>query len=166
MTDSYEEEKKDPRISGWKEPGPQLQDVNNKDLKIHYARYGLDIHNRDVIELINMDISSHDRLNLLVNNNNLGGDYYYGQKKQLHIIYTFNGVLCEERLNEGELLVIPKLHTQINGVTEELELITQQPDTVSRSMLLGILLDNIGTGLVVLAVAFGISQIVKGWRYG
>ncbi len=80
-----------------------------KDLEVHYAKYGTEAEKRDVISYVTSRISLAGRLNLLVNNDNLGGDHYSGKAKQLHIIYTFNGVLCEEDLDEGEMLVIPKL---------------------------------------------------------
>ncbi len=83
------------------------------DLEIYYARYGSTVHKRDAIDIIEQQISPHQRLNLLINNDNLGGDFYPGEEKQLHIIYTFNGILYEEKLNEGEILSIPKLTAKI-----------------------------------------------------
>ncbi len=115
------------------------------DLEIHYARYGSDTEKRDVIHFIKARLSPHSRLNLLVNSANLGGDYYPGNPKQLHIIYTFNGVLYEERLDEGEMLVIPKL----------LIIETAEPST---------LLDSVGIAAVVVALFWGISRIVKVFR--
>ena len=119
-----------------------------KDIEIHFARYGPEAEKRDVITYIQSRISSADRLNLFVNNDNLGGDHYPGKAKELRIAYTFNGVLYEELLDEGEMLVIPKLteaQAEFNGV-----LFLVKP-----------LLDNIGAGLVILALAYGISLIVK-----
>lgn len=86
---------------------------DGKDLEIHYARYGSITHKKDVVKIIEEQVSPHQRLNLLINNDNLGGDLYPGKEKKLHIIYTFNGILCEENLNEGEILVIPKLATGV-----------------------------------------------------
>ncbi len=81
------------------------------DLEIHYARYGSTAQKRDVLDIIEQQVSPHQRLNILVNNDNLSGDFYPGEEKQLHIIYTFNGMLCEEKLSEGEVLSVPKLVT-------------------------------------------------------
>lgn len=84
----------------------------NRDLEIHYARYGTDVQKDDVVDFLEERISSHQRLNLFVDNDNLGGDFYPGKEKQLHIIYTFNGILYEGEFNEGQVLSIPKLVTE------------------------------------------------------
>ena len=88
--------------------GEEMMTTTENDLFINFAGYGTEAYRKDVIDCINEQISPNDRLNLLVSNDNLGGDFYPGQVKQLHIIYTFNGVLYDEWLGEGELLVIPR----------------------------------------------------------
>ncbi len=119
---------------------------NAEDLTIHYARYGSVVDKRDVLEIIDDQVSPYDRLALLVNNDNLGGDFYSGVVKQLHIIYTFNGVLCEERIDEGGMLVIPK-----PSIVEIVE-----GDNV--------LLDSIGIAVIAAALFWGISQVVRSWK--
>ncbi len=126
----------------------------HNDLEIYYARYGLDAHNRDVFDCINDEISPNDRLNLLVSNDNLGGDFYPGQPKQLHIIYTFNGVPYEERLDEGELLTIPKQSNISDNALSE-----------SVGFGLFVLLKGVSFGIGVVALSWGASRIVKAWRF-
>ncbi len=110
----------------------------NKDLEIHYARYGMDTHKSDVIDPLREQISPHQRLNLLINNDNLGGDFYPGKEKQLHIIYTFNGILYEEKLNEGEVLSIPKLAVEV-----------RKTDDLPSSIILAVLSLVLGISLVI-----------------
>lgn len=124
------------------------------DLEIHYAQYGSGIHKRDVIDCINEQISPNDRLNLLVSNDNLGGDFYSGQEKHFHIIYTFNGILYGEKLSEGELLTIPK-----RSDISDNELL----DHISFGLF--IFLRSVGFGLGVVALSWGVSRVVKAWRF-
>ena len=125
------------------------------DLEIHYARYGLRLHSRDVIDCVDEQISPNDRLSLLVSNDNLGGDFYPGQEKYLHIIYTFNGVLYEEEVNEGELLTIPKQ----SNISDNTLL-----DDVGFALF--VLLRGISFGISVVALSWGSSRVVKAWRFG
>lgn len=110
------------------------------DLKIHYARYGSVARKDDVLYIVKDQISPHQRLNLLINNDNLDGDFYPGKKKQLHIIYTFNGILYEEKINEGEVLSIPKLAIEVQEAGRLLS------DT---NIILAILSLILGIGLVL-----------------
>ena len=111
------------------------------DLKIHYARYGSVARKDDVLYIVKDQISPHQRLNLLINNDNLDGDFYPGKKKQLHIIYTFNGILYEEKINEGEVLSIPKLAIEVQEA--------------------GKLLSGINIILAVLSLILGIGLVLK-----
>ena len=111
------------------------------DLKIHYARYGSAARKDDVLYIVKDQISPHQRLNLLINNDNLDGDFYPGKKKQLHIIYTFNGILYEEKLNEGEVLSIPKL--AVGGVQETGKLPS------GTNIILAVLSLILGIGLII-----------------
>jgi len=131
------------------------------DLEIHYAEYGVDPYKRKsgtykevVIHSINKQISPNDRLSLLVNNYNLGGDFYPGRKKQLYIIYTFNGQLHEETLDEGELLTIPKGFSASDNALQ---------DSVGFGLF--VLLRGISLGLSVVALSWGISRVVRAWRF-
>ncbi len=124
------------------------------DLEIHYAKYGSDAQKRDVIDYIDEQISSNDRLNLLVNNDNLGGDHYSGKPKQLHIIYTFNGVLYEEKLDEGEMLIIPEIGAK-----------TTENRSAAWHYLISKLLDSASGVLITAILLWGISRIVRAWRF-
>lgn len=79
-----------------------------EDLTIHYAQYGTSTVKKDVIDIVTKRITSNDRLNLLVSNDTFGGDFLPGKHKFLHIIYTFNGIFYDERIDELDLLIIPK----------------------------------------------------------
>ena len=125
------------------------------DLEMHYARYGLRLHSRDVIDCVDEQISPNDRLNLLVSNDNLGGDYYPGQLKHLHIIYTFNGLFYDEELDEGEFLTIPKQFSSLEEITLQ--------DSIGFG--LAILLRSVAFGLGVIALGWGISRVVRAWRF-
>ncbi len=81
---------------------------NATDLNIYYAQYGTKISKKDVLSIIRKKVSKHDRLYFIVSNENLGGDFLPGVHKFLHIIYTFNGILYDEVINELEPLIIPK----------------------------------------------------------
>jgi len=112
----------------------------NRDLEIHYARYGTDAQKDDVIDVVKEQVSPYERLNLLIDNDNLGGDFYPGKEKQLHIIYTFNGILYEEELDEGEVLTIPKLAME-----------AQRTNSISNdaSVILAVLSPVLGISLVL-----------------
>ncbi len=45
-----------------------IKQFDDRDLELHYARYGMANEKRNVIDCIDNEISANDRLNLLVNN--------------------------------------------------------------------------------------------------
>ena len=79
---------------------------NYGNLHINRATYGRDNRTRDVTSRLNSEIQG-DQLNLLVNNQNMGGDPAPDQVKTLTVQYAINGQNNQVVLNEGDTLQLP-----------------------------------------------------------
>src|SRR3954467_3289338 len=76
------------------------------NLQINRAIYGRDNHSNDVTSRLNSQIQN-DQLNVLVNNQNMGGDPYPDHGKTLTVQYAISGKNNELTLNEGTTLRLP-----------------------------------------------------------
>jgi len=77
-----------------------------ESLRITKAQYGDGRRMRDVTDLLNGKVAS-GRLELLINNANLGGDPAPAVKKVIVVEYDYNGRAATARLAEGETLRLP-----------------------------------------------------------
>ena len=75
-------------------------------LKIVSAQYGSGTHVTDVTALLGARIAS-DRLVVLVENNNLGGDPSRGADKVLNVVYEWNSQRYNASAKEGQTLRLP-----------------------------------------------------------
>ena len=90
-------------------PGSDSDDDRDRDyreLRITRARYGAGDRWLDVTNTLQNLVSSN-RLNIKVNNTNMGGDPAEGQQKELEIEWAYRGRRQESRLREGEYLNLP-----------------------------------------------------------
>src|SRR3954469_9994231 len=76
------------------------------NLHINRAIYGRDNHSNDVTSRLNSQIQN-DQLNVLVNNQNMGGDPYPDHGKTLTVQYAISGKNNEVILDEGATLRLP-----------------------------------------------------------
>src|SRR3954469_19601275 len=76
------------------------------NLHINRAIYGRDNHSNDVTSRLNSQIQN-DQLNVLVNNQNMGGDPYPDHGKTLTVQYAISGKNNELTFNEGATLRLP-----------------------------------------------------------
>jgi len=80
--------------------------------RITKAQYGDGRRMKDVTELLNSRIAAN-RLELLINNANLGGDPAPAVKKAIIVDYEYNGRAATARLAEGETLRLPEGVTSV-----------------------------------------------------
>src|SRR3954471_18224604 len=84
----------------------QVRNTYQGKLHINRAIYGWADRNSDVTSRLNSQIQS-DQLNVLVNNQNMGGDPYPDHGKTLTVQYAISGKNNELTLNEGATLRLP-----------------------------------------------------------
>lgn len=75
-------------------------------LKVLDAQYGAAGKFYEVADLLNDRVAA-DRLELLVSNENMGGDPAFNTEKQLSIEYWFSGKKLSKTIKEGEMLILP-----------------------------------------------------------
>jgi len=75
-------------------------------LRITRAQYGDGRRMKDVTEILNSKIASN-RLELAIQNANLGGDPAPAEKKHIIVEYEYNGRAATANLAEGQTLILP-----------------------------------------------------------
>lgn len=79
---------------------------DSRDLRIIKARYGAGNRWMDVTNTL-QNLVSENRLNVKVNNTNMGGDPADDQHKELEVEWAYHGRRQETRLREGDSLNLP-----------------------------------------------------------
>jgi Domain of unknown function (DUF3395) len=78
----------------------------SRNLRILQASYGSGNRRRDVTNRL-QSMVRHNRLNLLVNNDSMGGDPAFNQPKNLQVTYAFQGQQRNVNVNEWSNLTLP-----------------------------------------------------------
>lgn len=94
---------REPPLSG-STPGNQMRQVSS--LRILAANYGAGGKFNEVTELLTPQIVG-GRLELLVCNNNMGGEPIFGTEKHLFVDYWYSGVRLSKTVKENQMLVLP-----------------------------------------------------------
>ncbi|MBI2689210.1 MAG: hypothetical protein HYX27_23140 [Acidobacteria bacterium] len=81
-------------------------DANTGALRITKAQYGDGRRMKDVADVLTSKISAN-RLELVISNNNLGGDPAPAVKKYIAVVYDYNGRTGNVKVNEGDTLLLP-----------------------------------------------------------
>jgi hypothetical protein len=81
-------------------------DRDSRSLRITKARYGAGRRWLDVTSTL-QNLVTNNRLNVKVNNTNMGGDPADDRPKELEVEWTYRGRRQESRLREGEYLDLP-----------------------------------------------------------
>src|SRR3954464_5984533 len=84
----------------------QVRNTYQGKLHINRAIYGWGDRNSDVTSRLNSRIQS-DQLNVMINNQNMGGDPYPDHGKTLTVQYVVNGQSKQVFLKEGDTLRLP-----------------------------------------------------------
>ncbi|HEX7408882.1 MAG TPA: DUF3395 domain-containing protein [Candidatus Binatia bacterium] len=84
----------------------RIRTAYQSSLHISRAVYGSGNRSVDVTSRVNSQIEG-DQLNLLVNNDSMGGDPAPGQAKTLTLEYALNGRTSQVVINEGDTLRLP-----------------------------------------------------------
>lgn len=77
-----------------------------RSLRILQASYGAGNRRRDVTDRLQRMVR-HNRLNVLVNNNSMGGDPAFNQSKTLQVTYEYQGQQRNANVSEWTNLTIP-----------------------------------------------------------
>jgi hypothetical protein len=85
-------------------PGPN--DYISGNLRILRAQYGADFRYFDVTDRLNSQLQG-DQLSLRISNDVMGGDPAPDKRKQLTVVYIFNGDQCRATVSEKDSLNLP-----------------------------------------------------------
>lgn len=85
-------------------PGPN--DYVSGNLRILRAQYGADYRYFDVTDRLNAQLQE-DQLTLRITNETMGRDPAPDKRKQLTVVYFYNGQQCRAMVNEKETLNLP-----------------------------------------------------------
>jgi hypothetical protein len=80
--------------------------VTQSNLQINKATYGSRLRSMDVTSRLNSQVQG-DQINLIINNDSMGGDPAPGQAKALTVQYVVNGRTSQVITNEGDTLRLP-----------------------------------------------------------
>ena len=80
--------------------------VTRAGLVIHTATYGTQAESTDVAGILKSRVKD-GKLELVVANDNLGGDPAYGEKKTLNVTYTYSGERYSVTADEWDTLSLP-----------------------------------------------------------
>jgi hypothetical protein len=85
---------------------PGSNDYISGNLRILRAQYGADYRYFDVTDRLNSQLQG-DQLSLRITNDTMGGDPAPDKRKQLTVVYFFNGQQCRARVHEKDALNLP-----------------------------------------------------------